>query len=216
MDKQAFLKAVKEARAKAKKRNFEQSFEISIALRNVDLKKPENRIEDFVVLPKGRGKPVKIAAIVDKELVMQAKKVCDHVITKDDLKELAGKARQIRKLVRSYDYFIAQGNLMTEVAKVMGKYLGAKGKMPNPKAGMIITPNTDLKALVERLRRTVKIAAKKSPVINAPIGSESMSDEDVADNAHAVYDAVRKKLPLGEQQIKRVFIKLTMGPAVKV
>ena len=213
MEKKEFLDAIKKARESSKKRNFTQSFEISIALRNVNLKKPEERISTYMVLPKGRGKDVKVCAFVDKDMITKAREVCDMVIPKEEFGKIDKK--KIRKLARDYT-FIAEATVMMDIAKNFGKFLAQKKKMPDPKAGAVFPPNADLKIIVNKVKNSIKLEAKKQPVINAPIGSETQKDEDIADNAFAVYQTVLKSLPRGKQQIRGVYIKLSMGPAVRV
>ena len=213
MKKEDFLNAIKKLKETSKKRNFKQSYEISIALKDVDLKKPEEKISTFVVLPRGRGKKVKVCAFVDKDVLAKAREVCDKVILKDEFKNLDKK--QIRKLASEYS-FIAEATVMMDLAKTIGKFLAQKHKMPDPKIGGVFPPNADLKIVVDKIRNTVKLEAKKQPVINAPIGFEDQSDEDIAENAYAVYSTVLKSLPRGKQQIKRVYIKLTMSKPIMV
>lgn len=214
MDREKILNAIKEAR-KAKKRKFVQSFDFSMVL-DIDISKPENKIEEYVVLPCGRGKQAKICAFVDKELVIQAKEIFDFVIPKEEFENWVKKPREIKKLMRKYDFFVAQANIMQDVAKAFGRYLGPKGKMPSPKAGAIITPKSDLKAVVEKLRNTVKLSTKKIPVVSCIVGKEDMKDEDIAKNIEAVYETIEKKLPRGKDQIKKLILKLTMGNKVLI
>ena len=213
MNKEEFLNAIKKLKENSKERKFKQSYEISIALKDIDLKKPEERISTFVILPKGRGKKVKVCAFVDKDVVAKAREVCDKVILKDEFNSLDKK--EIRRLARNYT-FIAEATVMMDLAKSIGKYLAQKKKMPDPKMGGVFPPNADLKVIVNRIRNTVKLEAKKQPVINAPIGFEEQSPEDVAENAFAVYNAVLKSLPRGKHQIKRVYVKLTMSKPIVV
>lgn len=216
METKDVISALEKLRKEAKKRNFVQSVDFSIVLKDVDLKNPENKIDEFLVLPNGIGKDVKVCALVDKELSTQAKEVCDKVILKDEFSKYAGKKKEIKKLANDYDYFIAQATVMTDVAATFGKVFGPKGKMPNPKAGCVVPPKADLKPLVERLKKTVRIQAKKQPVISTIVGKENMDNEKLAENIKTVYDFVVKKLPRGEQQIKKKYVKLTMSKPVVI
>lgn len=214
MNKQAILSAIAEAKKSAKPRKFEQRIDFSISLKGVNLNKPEERIDEVITLPHPTGKKVKVCAFVGKELEVSAKSACDFFIVKDDFQKYDKKA--IKKLVRQYDYFIAQANLMAAVAAAFGKVLGTRGKMPDPKMGCVIPPNADLNAVVKKLQAAVKIEAKKQPVVNCMVGSEKMSEDEVADNILAIYDTVKKKLPQGEHQIRASYLKLTMGPSIKI
>ena len=217
MEINQIVESLKKAREVAKKRNFTQSVDFSVVLKDVNLKNPEERIDDFLVLPNKVGKKVKVCALVDRELEVEAKKVFDHTITKSEFSEYAGNKSKIRKLAKQYDFFVAQATIMTDIAATFGKSFGPKGKMPNPKAGCILPPKPELlKPTYEKLQRTVAIRAKKQPVVNVIVGKEEMSDEDIAKNAMAVYDFVKRKLPRGDQQIKKLVVKLTMGKPVVV
>ena len=94
-----FLERVKEAKTKAKPRKFRQSWDFSINLKGLDLKKPENRINAEVLLPEGRGKSLKVAVIADT-LAADAKKAADLVITKEEIDELARNRKRLKKSER--------------------------------------------------------------------------------------------------------------------
>ncbi|NPA86451.1 MAG: 50S ribosomal protein L1 [Candidatus Diapherotrites archaeon] len=211
--KEMFEKAIAEAIQKAKKRNFLESVDLTINFRNIDFKKPENRIEVEVVLPKGRGKPVKIAAIVDKVLAEELKKegLVDKIITKDELQNLDKKA--VKKLAKEFDFFVAEPAVMPLVGKIMGPVLGPRKKMPK-----VLPPNIRAwKATIENLRKTVVLTNKKGkplPTVHAPIGVVTMSPEDLAENAMAVIRGILGKV--NEQNIRSIYVKTTMGPAVRV
>ncbi|WP_297535842.1 50S ribosomal protein L1 [Thermococcus sp.] len=211
-DRQKLVEAVKEAKARAKPRNFTQTVEIAVNLKDVDLRKPENRFKLEVVLPHGRGKEPKIAVIADGAVAEAAKKLGLDVISGEQLEELAKSPREARKLAKRYDFFIAAAPLMPKIGKYLGRYLGPRNKMPQ-----VVPPTmTNLEPIVARLKKTVRIQLKNNPVVHAPIGTEDMDDEKLAENAEAILNAIIGKLERGENQIKSVYIKTTMGPAVKV
>ena len=215
METKNILQTLEKLKKESKKRNFKQSVDFSIALKEVDVT-GDGKIDEFLVLPEPIEKPIKICALVDKELVTQAREVCDKVITKDEFSKWAGKKAEIKKLINECDFFIAQANIMTDVASVFGKQLGPKGKMPNPKAGGVVPPKIDLKPLIARLKKTIRIQTKKQPVISTRVGLEGMDDEKIAKNAIAVYNLVQGKLPRGDQQIKKSYLKFTMSKPVIV
>ncbi len=213
-DRQKILEAVKEAktRARAKPRHFTQTVEVAVNLRDIDLRKPENRFKLEVMLPHGRGKDVKIAVIADGAVAEAAKRLGLDVITGEQLEELAKNPREARKLAKNYDFFIASAPLMPKIGRYLGRYLGPRNKMPQ-----VVPPTmTDLTPVVERLKRTVRIQLKSNPVVHAPVGTETMKDEELAENIEAVLSAITGKLERGENQVKSIYVKTTMGPAVKV
>ncbi|WP_297438839.1 50S ribosomal protein L1 [Thermococcus sp.] len=211
-DRQKILEAVKEAKARAKPRHFTQTVELAVNLRDIDLKKPENRFKLEVVLPHGRGKEPKIAVIADSAVAEAAKKLGLDVISGEQLEELAKNPREARKVAKRYDSFIAAAPLMPKIGKYLGRYLGPRNKMPQ-----VVPPTmTNLEPILNRLKRTIRVQLKNNPVVHAPVGTEDMDEEKLAENAETVLNAVLGKLERGENQVKSVYIKTTMGPAVKV
>ena len=214
MDKKKLLETIKLVKENSKKRKFTQSFDLIINLKELNLKKPEENVDLSLVLPNDIEKKVKICALVDKSLADQAK-VFDKVIQKDEFKQYKNK-KEIKKLADEYDYFIAQGNLMTDVAKAFGKTFGPKGKMPNPKTGGIVNPSSDLEALNKKLQNTVFLKTKNESSVKVKVGTEKTEDEKLSDNILAVYNAIIHVLPQEESNVQEVMLKLTMGPSVKL
>ena len=215
MDKKNFIDAIKAVKA-LPKRKFKQKYDFIINLRDLNLKKPEEQIELWVQLPFDKGKPTKIGALVGPELAEQAKTACDLVILHDSFPQYAADKKKIKKTAREYDYFIAQANIMPDVAKTFGRMFGPRGKMPNPKAGCVVPPNANLKALTEKLRKTIKVSAKLQPTIKVMVGTEDTPEEQVADNMMAVYSNVVPKLPQETSNIRSILLKFTMSPPVRI
>lgn len=214
MDKTQFLEGVKAVKGSSK-RNFKQSYELIINLKGLDMKKPDQHVDFFMKLPHGKGKPVKIAALVGPELAEQAKETCDTVILQDDFAKYTAK-KDMKKLAGDHDYFIAQANIMPDVAKTFGRVFGPRGKMPNPKAGCVVPPNANLATVTEDLKQTIKVQAKIQPSIKVMVGTEDMTDDQIAENSNAVYANTLGKLPQETNNIKSVLLKLTMSPPVKI
>jgi large subunit ribosomal protein L1 len=214
MEKNQIIQTLKLAREISPKRNFTQSFDIIINLKELNLKKPEENVDIFVVTPNPTGKTTKVCALVDKDLTDKAK-VFDKVIVRQDFIKYV-KAKDIKRLAEEFHYFIAQANIMADIAKTFGKVLGARGKMPNPKAGCVITPASDLSQLKEKLSKTIRVKTKNELIIKAQIGKESAQDDKIAENALAIYNNLTHSLPKEEVNIKDVRFKLSMGPSIKL
>jgi large subunit ribosomal protein L1 len=210
--KQEMLEAVKKAKEEAKPRNFTQSVDVVITIKDLDVRKPENRIDEEVFLPNGRGKPVKIAFIADGELALLAKNAgADLVINKADLEELGKDRKEAKKMANRHDFFVAQADMMPLVGRFLGPVLGPRKKMPKP-----VPASAKPEPLMEKLKGTVKVRIKDQPVVQALVGSQEMGDEDIADNIEAVLGVLDQKLEKGRSQIKSMYVKTTMGPVARV
>ncbi|RZN50572.1 50S ribosomal protein L1 [archaeon] len=206
---EALARGVKEAKENSKPRNFTQSIEIIANLKEVDIKKPENKIRQEVNLPYGRGKPIRVAVIAERELAYNAKELGLDVI--EDLEEFAGDKREAKRFAKDHDFFLAQADLMPQVGKLLGPILAPRGKMPKP-----LPPNAPLEAMVKNLEKTVKIEMKKAPVIQVLIGTEKMPDDELAENAMAILNVVERKYERGLAHVRSLYMKTTMGTPVKV
>ncbi len=211
MDREKILKAVKEAKALAKPRNFTQSVDLIVNLKELDFTRPENRIRQNVVLPHGRGKDAKIAVIGKGDLAAQAEELGLTVIRQEELDELGKNRKKAKKIANEHDFFIAQADMMPIVGKTLGPVLGPRGKMPQP-----VPANANLKPIVERLKKTVTINTRDKPSFKVLVGNEKMSDEELAENIEAILNTVAKKYEKGLYHIKSAYTKLTMGPAVPI
>jgi len=207
--------AVKQLRSSEKK-NFKQTIDLVFTLKDLDLKKPENQLEFFVTLHGEKGKTSKICAFVDADMIDNAKTSVDTVISVAEFDKYAKDKKLAKKLSEQHEFFIAQANIMPKVATSFGRVLGPRGKMPNPKAGCIFPPNANLKALNEKLQKTLKISNKKGPYIQTIVGNEATGDDVIIHNVKDVFNAVVHHMPQGENNIKSVIIKYTMGKPVKL
>lgn len=214
IEKKEFIKSIEELDKNAKKRKFKQTVDLIVNLKNIDLKKPDEKINTFLTLPKGLGKKVKICALVDVSLFNEAKKHCYVAIQKEQFQEYAKESKKLKKLANECDYFIGQANLMPDIANAFGRVLGSRGKMPNPKAGCIIPPKGNFEPIVKKLQNMIKIQTKSEPVIKCRIGTEGMSKEDIAENAYAVYDHLLHILKQGDNNINQILVKYTMSKPV--
>jgi len=213
LDQKTIINAIKEAKEKAKKRNFTQSIELIVNLQDIDMKSPGGRIQERVELPyPSSEKPNKICVIASGELALNAKRAkADLVIERDDLKELAGKKKEIRKIANEYDFFIAEAPLMPLVGKTLGTALGPRGKMPVP-----VPPRADIAGLIEKHRKMVFIRMRNQPVIQCRVGTESMNEEKIAENVQVILRVLEGKLKRGIKNIESAYIKMSMGTPVKI
>jgi large subunit ribosomal protein L1 len=203
--------AVKTALEKAKQRKFKESVEIAINLKDVDLSNPKNRIDEEVILPKGRGGEAKIAVICSGELAVKAKKSADLVIAPEQIGEYADDKKKAKKLVTEYTFFIAEAPLMPTIGKRLGAIMGPRGKMPRP-----IPQSADPAPLIQNLRMTIKVRTRDRPTFHALVGSREMDADALAENIEAVLKRIMAKLERGKMNIRSAYVKTSMGPAVRL
>jgi len=206
------IRAVNDAIESAPKRKFTESVDLVVNLKNIDLSQPKNRITESIVLPKGRGKSTKIGVFAKGDLAIKSQSGgADLIISPEDIDKMSGDKKLIRTTTRDIDFFVAEAPLMPSIGKSFGPILGPKGKMPDP-----IPSSADPTPLISRLKRTVKVRTKDKPTFHALVGNLSMSVEDIADNIEALLNTIESKLENGSQNIASVYIKTTMGPAVRL
>jgi len=214
MDAPSVIKQIQTLKKEAPERTFNQRYDLIVALKNFDMKR--EKVDFFIDLHFGLGQERKVCALVGGELHDHAKKVCDDVVLTDDFDKYAQDKKAVRKLAKEHDYFIAQANIMPKVASAFGKVLGSRGKMPNPKAGCVVPPNANLESLKEKLQKRVRVQAAKIPIIHCVVGSFNQKDEEVADNIVTLYKGLISNLPQRENNVQRVYLKLTMSKPVEV
>lgn len=201
---------LKEAKEKSKSRKFAQSWDIIFILKDIDLKKPENRINLEFFLPEGTGKDLKTVVFADS-LFSDAKKHADLVLTKAEIQQLGKDKKKLKKLAREYDWWLGEAPLMPLIGKHLGAILGTRGKMPKP-----VPPKINIEGLIKRTKGSVRIRLTNSPVIQVRVGTETMPDEKISNNIESTYNFVRDNLPKGKNNIGSVLVKLTMGSPVKL
>jgi large subunit ribosomal protein L1 len=215
MDKELIASTLKKLKESSPKKNFKQSIDLIINLKGLDLKKTEHQINMFITLHQGTGKPVSVCALVDREMESKAKEACNEVIVSDQFEPFKNKSL-VKKLATKHDFFIAQASIMPKIATIFGRYLGSRGKMPNPKIGCVIPPNANVKQLCDNLKKILPVVTKNEPTIKCKVGYEDTGEDIITDNILTIYNAVLQKLPNDKQNVKSVMLKLTMGPAFVV
>ena len=204
IEKNVVLENLKELRKISKKRSFTQSVDLIIVLKDIDPKK--FRFSEEISLPHYPGKKRRVVIFSDTFKVEGTR-----TITSAELKELEGKKKESRKLAKSFDFALAEPKLMTLIGRILGPFLGPKGKMPK-----IITDERGLKDRVKNLEKGTRIRSRGSLSLQCVVGNEKMSDEEIAENIVTVLENVVSKLPEGERNIKKILIKFTMSPPVEV
>jgi len=212
VSKEAIAKAVADMKGKNEKRKFNQTVELAVKLRELDLHKPEARINESLELPTAASKDVKVAVIAGGDLAIRAKNAgADLIIGREDLDRLGREKKSARKIAQAYDFFVAEAPLMPLVGKSLGQMLGPRGKMPLP-----IPPTAPIDDVIKRQRRNTRLKMKDQPVIQCRVGTEDMPDDVLVQNIQTVISRLEAKLEKGSKNISSVAVKTTMGPLVKV
>jgi large subunit ribosomal protein L1 len=212
VERKNLREALKELREKTPKRNFNQSIELIINLQDVDLKKPENRIQETIELPHPLGKKVSVCVFASGDAALRARRAgADIVLEREEIESLMGDKKRQRQIANKADSFIATAPLMPIVGRVFGAILGPRGKMPTP-----IPPTANIESEIERHRKLVNVRARGQPVLSCRVGTEDMSDDEIIDNIDAVLRRIEGKLKRGIKNISSIYIKATMGPPIKV
>jgi len=205
------VEVIKQAKESDKTRKFQQSIELILVFKDIDVKKGF-AINETIQLPKKMSKSASVCIIAAGDLGIKAKNAkADRVMNEAELVQLGKNKRESRKVINKYDFFLADTKLMPTVGKVLGQLLGPRGKMPTP-----IPFNAPVEALLERFRTSVGVKVKGSLSLSCKIGEESMEDADLAANASAVAAIIEKKLPNGDKNIRKIMIKTSMGKAIRL
>jgi large subunit ribosomal protein L1 len=198
------VKLIKE-RASAK---FDETVEVSMNL-GVDPKYPDQQVRGVVSLPNGTGRTARVAVFAKGPKAEEAKAAGADIVGADDLFEIINGGKI------DFDRLIATPDMMALVGR-LGKVLGPRGLMPNPKVG---TVTMDVKkAVADAKGGAVEFRVEKAGIVHAGIGKASFSEEQILQNVKAFVDAVAKAKPTGAKGtfVKKVAVSTTMGPGVRV
>ncbi len=187
---------------------FDETVELAMNL-GIDPRHADQQVRGVVQLPNGTGKTVRVAVFARGDKAEEAKKAGAELVGADDL------AEKILGGLMDFDRCIATPDMMAVVGK-LGKVLGPRGLMPNPKLGTV-TPN--VAAAVKAAKGgEVTFRAEKAGIVHVGVGKASFSEQAIAENIRAVFDAIARAKPAGAKgtYIKRVSISSTMGPGLQL
>jgi large subunit ribosomal protein L1 len=198
------VKAIKE-RAKAK---FDETIELAFNL-GIDPKHADQNVRGMISLPHGTGKSVRVAVFAKGERAEAAKKAGADLVGADDL------AEKVQAGQMDFDRVIASPDMMVLVGK-LGKVLGPRGLMPNPKLGTVT--NDVAEAVKAAKGGQVEFRAEKAGIVHAGVGKASFSEQALVENVRALFNAINRAKPTGAKgtYIKKVSLSSTMGPGVKL
>lgn len=199
--------AVKIIKAAAKSK-FDETIEVAMNL-GIDPRHSDQQVRGVVTLPHGTGKTVRVAVFARGDRAEAAKKAGADIVGAEDL------AQQVEAGQIEFDRCIATPDMMAVVGK-LGKVLGPRGLMPNPKLGTV-TPNV-AEAVKNAKGGQVEFRAEKAGLIHAGVGKASFSEQAIAENVKAFIGAIARAKPTGAKGtfIKKVSLSSTMGPGLKL
>lgn len=207
--KNDITKAIDEALQAKDKRKFKQTLEAVFNFHNYDVAKPENRINLDVILPSGKGRKTEVCVFADGQIALEAKNAgITELYDAAGIQKLAAEKKRLKSMAGAYE-FLASPNMMMVVGKNLGQVLGSKGKLPRPIVGNVVEA-------IKQAQNRVRIVSKGKylPTVQCAIGSEDMGTQELASNFEAAYEKVKAKVT--EPCIGNCYVKLTMGPAVKI
>ncbi len=187
---------------------FDESVELCMNL-GVDPKHADQTVRAMTTLPHGTGKTLRVAVFARDEKAEEAKAAGADIVGAEDLVET------IQKGEINFDKCIATPDMMALVGR-LGKILGTKGMMPNPKVGTV-TPDV-AKAVKEQKGGSVEFRAEKAGIVHAGVGKASFDEKQLKENVVAFVQAVQRAKPAGAKgtYIEKIALTTTMGPGIKI
>ena len=211
MADQEIEEAVSRALDESPPRNFTETVDIAVNLRDIDLNDPSNRVDESVVLPEGTGQETSIVVFAEGETAIRAEEVADQVLDGNELADLGDDDDAAKDLAGDTDFFLAEESMMQDIGRYLGTVLGPRGKMPEP-----VGPDDDIVEVVERMKNSVQLRSGDRRTFHTRVGAEDMSAEDIASNIDVIVRRLHASLEKGPLNIDSVYVKTTMGPAQEV
>jgi large subunit ribosomal protein L10Ae len=205
------VKQLKKASAEAK-RKFVETVELQISLKNYDQNK-EKKFGGSIKLPKIPRQKASVCVIGDDKHVHECKDLKVPCLSQDDLKKMNKNKKAVKKLAKQYDSFLASASLIRKIPRLLGPGLNKAGKFPT-----VLGPTENISNKVQDTKATVKFAlkSKKSMTMGVAIANVTMTEDEIAQNITLAVNFAVSLLPKGWQQVRRLFIKSTMGPVFRI
>ena len=204
--------AIEKMKKDSPARKFVESVDIAINLKDINLQDPSKRFQMDVRLPHPLEKEIKVCVIGEGSHLVEAESAgAARIVNKDELDNISREPKLAKKLAQQYDFFIATASLMPTIGRSLGKFLGPRGRFPRP-----LPPAAPIEPLIKNLQSTIQIRLRQSPVIHSRIATVDMDNDSIIENAMTVLRNIEGKLEKGEHNIRTIYIKTTMGPAIKV
>ncbi|RXG33912.1 50S ribosomal protein L1 [Methanohalophilus sp. WG1-DM] len=212
MVEESILNTVERLFEESPQRNFAESVDLAINLKNLDMSQPKYRVDEEIYLPNGLGKDLKIAVFAKGEVGLQAKEAgCDYVFTEEDINDLADDKSRARSIANECDFFIAEVQYMPLIGKTLGAILGPRGKMPVP-----LTPDKNVADMIKSSKNSIRIRSKDKLTFHVAVGRRDMDAERIAENIENIVNRIESVLDKGKQNLKSIYVTTTMGKSLRV
>jgi len=195
-----------------KKRGFTETIELQVALKNYDPNK-DKRFSGTVRLPVAPKKKFTVAIIGDQKHIDEAKKLGIPALSQDDLKKLKKDKKLVKKLANQYDAFLASASLIRMIPRLLGPGLNKAGKFPT-----VLGANEDIREKIETTKASIKfqLKSKKALCLGVAVANVSMTRDEVVASITLAVNFLVSLLSKNWQQVKRLYIKSTMGPSHRI
>ena len=203
--------AVSRALDEAPGRNFRETVDLAVNLRDLDLNDPSKRVDESIVLPSGTGQDTQIVVFATGETALRAEDVADEVLGPDELEDFGDDTDAAKDLADETDFFVAEAGLMQDIGRYLGTVLGPRGKMPTP-----LQPDDDVVETVNRMKNTVQLRSRDRRTFHTRVGADDMTPDEIAENIDVIVRRLEASLEKGPLNIDSMYVKTTMGPSVEV
>ncbi len=201
---------VKKGKEDSKERKFNESVEAILTFKDVDPKKTDLNINEVVYLPHPSAHRPKICFIGSGDFLLRAKNSgADTTLEPAQLEAFAGNKKEAKKLAREYDFFLADTALMPRIGRILGQYLGPRGRIPSP-----VPPNAPIEAMLQRMKTAIRVRSRAALAVAGRVGDRKQSDTDIAENILAMVQTIQRKLPGGEKNLRTIMVKTSMGKPI--
>lgn len=215
------LSIIRKEGYKEKARKFDESIDLIINIKDINLNDPKQRIDKELILPNKivTSDTPNACVVASDEILLEAKNLGLDTLDNDNLIKLNNEEKKSKKkFVKKYDFFIVEDKMMPNIARYLARFLGPLGKMPKPFPsgyGIVSNPE-DLKIAVERYLKVIRVQLKKQPLIQVKVGKKSMDKQKVFENVKAIVNYVADQMPHKYNNLKSMYLKTTMGKPVKI
>mmetsp|Transcript_3524 Transcript_3524/g.7440 ORF Transcript_3524/g.7440 Transcript_3524/m.7440 type:complete len:231 (+) Transcript_3524:166-858(+) len=195
---------------KGKKRNFTETIEIQITLKNYDPQR-DKRFSGTFRLPTIPRPNIKCCMLGNAAHCEQADRIGIDHMSVDDLKKLNKNKKLVKKLAKKYDFFLASDNMIKQIPRLLGPGLTKAGKFPT-----LLASGEDMQEKVDEVKSTIKFQMKKVMCLNVAVGNVAMEKQEIIVNTQLASNFLASLLKKQWQNIGQIYIKSTMGPSQQI